>query len=290
MNILTYADEQSEEQIIDQYLSGDTACRLFATLEYYTFRSVQQNVPGIFAKYNGKNNSGLTKSLENLKRQLKTHILSFLLSHQDMVKSYGSYPFPNNFTENEIKNFILTCQNIVNDPEVKVYCALLLSIIKKDYQKVLKYFKNIKTDKKPEMDPQRQIDTLMPAIGESTSNQEKALKKAREGNFVHSVDINELAKKRALIQGNFIRCLNNLQLYLKEMLSEDFIDNELQNFYHDFKSNESFFQYPHGYDENYIEVLISNLEKNNNKAKNKCKIFKLILQKDYKKVDEMLNL
>ena len=118
-------DQQAEDQIIDQYLSGDTACRVFATLEYYTYRSVQKPVPGIFAKYNGKNNSGMTKSLEQLKRQLRTHVLSFLSSHEDMVSNYGSFPYPNNFSERDTKNFIKTCQNIVQDPEVKTYCEHL---------------------------------------------------------------------------------------------------------------------------------------------------------------------
>lgn len=43
--IKTHVNKQYEEQIVDQYLSGDTAARVFATLEYYTYRSNQKPVP-----------------------------------------------------------------------------------------------------------------------------------------------------------------------------------------------------------------------------------------------------
>ena len=64
MQKTTFVNKKIEEQIVDQYLCGDTASRVFATLEYFTYRSINQKVPGIFAKYNGKNNSGMTKTLE----------------------------------------------------------------------------------------------------------------------------------------------------------------------------------------------------------------------------------
>lgn len=281
MNTFTFVNQQAEDQIIDQYLSGDTACRVFATLEYYTYRSVQKPVPGIFTKYIGKNNSCITKSLEQLKRQLKTHVLSFLSSHQDMVNNYGSYPYPNNFSEKETKDFIRTCQNIVKDPEVKIYCEHLINIIKKDYQKVIKYYQSIKKEKKPEMDPQTQINKFMPAIGESAHNEEKAAKMAREGKFVHNFDIDESAKKRALIQGNFINCLNTLKNYISGYLGDNEIYIELEEFYNDFKSNELFFQFPRGYEEYKIKALISNWEKKDENAKFYCKIFMYILQKNY---------
>ena len=100
-----FVNTKLEEQIVDQYLSGDTACRVFASLEYFTYRSINHPVPGIFAKYNGTNNSGNTKSLPQLKRQLKTHVLSFLASHQDMINTYGKYVYPNNFSAKDTKNF-----------------------------------------------------------------------------------------------------------------------------------------------------------------------------------------
>ena len=143
MKATTFVDKQYEAQIVDQYLSGDTACILFATLEYYTYRSINTHVPRIFAKYNGKNNSGMTKTLDKLKRQLKTHVLSFLSSHQDMINSYGIYPYPNNFIEKDAKKFILTCEKLIKDPEVKIHCKNLIAIINKDYQTVLNYYLKI---------------------------------------------------------------------------------------------------------------------------------------------------
>ena len=288
MNSQTFVNQQAEEQIIDQYLSGDTACRVFATLEYYTYRSIQKPVPGIFAKYTGKNNSGVTKSLEQLKRQLKTHVLSFLSSHQDMVNNYGIYPYPNNFSEKDTKNFIRTCQSIVKDPEVKMYCEHLLDIIKKDYQKVIKYYQSLKKDKKPEMDPQTQINKFMPAIGESAYNQEKAAKMAREGKYVHNVDINEKAKKRALIQGHFINCLNTLNSYISGYLGEYEIHSELEEFFNEFKSNDLFFQFPRGYEENKVSALITDWSKKDRNSKFYCQLFMLILQKNYEKAANYL--
>lgn len=106
----------------------------------------------------------MTKTLEQLNKQLKTHVLSFLASHQDMINTYGKYLYPNNFSEKDAKNFILTCKKLVKDPEVKIYCKNLISIINKDYQTVLNYYMNIQKKKKVEMDPNEQIEKFMPAV------------------------------------------------------------------------------------------------------------------------------
>ena len=197
-----FVDVKQQEQVIDQYLSGDTVSRVFATLEYYTYRSINKPVPGIFSKYNGKNNSGETKNLVQLKRQLKTHVLSFLASYQDMINSYGSFPYPNNFSEKDCKNFIKNCKNLVSDPDVKEYCDNLLSIINKDFQKVIDYYyRSQNKGKKPEMDPQAQLNHFMPAIGQADYNAQKAAKLAEEGKYKHVIDINENAK----IGNKFVR-------------------------------------------------------------------------------------
>ena len=284
-----FYDMQYEEQVVDQYLSGDTASRVLATLEYYTYRSINKSVPGIFAKYNGKNNSGMTKNLNQLKRQLKTHVLSFLASHQDMINLYGSYPFPENLSEKECKNFITTCKNLVKDPEVKVYCDHLLLIIKKDYQKVLDfYYKNQQKGKRPEMDPQTQINKFMPAIGQADYNAQKAAKMAQEGNYKHTIDINEKAKKTFLIQNSFNRCLNSLKSYISGKLSEDYICSELKDFCNEFKANEDYFSFPPGLDNINIKEMLNSWSKKSDNAFLYCSIFGNILARNYLEVEKGL--
>ena len=145
----------------------------------------------------------MTKILEQLKRKLKTHVLSFLASHQDMINTYGKYPYPNNFSEKDAKNFILTCKKLVKDPEVKIYCKNLISIINKDYRTVLNYYMNIQKKKKVEMDPNEQIEKFMPAVGYSYEIEHKSAKIARNGNYEHKIDINEYAKKKLMLKEIF---------------------------------------------------------------------------------------
>ena len=80
----------------------------------------------------------MTKTLEQFKRQLKTHIFSFLASHQDMINSYGNYSYRNNFPEKDVRKFILVCQKLVKDPDVNIYYNILIAIINKDYQSLFK--------------------------------------------------------------------------------------------------------------------------------------------------------
>lgn len=284
----TFINQQYEDQIVDQYLSGDTACRVFATLEYYTYRSIQKPVPGIFAKYNGKNNSGITKSLEQLKRQLKTHVLSFLASHQDMINVYGSYPFPNNFKEKDVKAFINNCEKQIKDPEVKIYCNHLISILKKDYQTVLNYYKNMQKKNRPEMDPKTQISKYMPAIGYSYQNEEKATKLAREGKYTHTIDINELAKRKMLIQSSFMNCIDSLSHYSNGLILEDEIHKELEEFLQCFKENENFFEYPQGYNDKTTKTMISHIARRSENAKFYCMVFSSILTRQYDSASKML--
>lgn len=284
-----FVNIQYEEQVVDQYLSGDTASRVLATLEYYTYRSINKPVPGIFAKYNGKNNSGMTKNLIQLKRQLKTHVLSFLASHQDMVNLYGSFPFPENFGEKECKKFITTCKNLVKDQDVKVYCDHLLSIIKKDYQKVLDfYYKTQQKGKRPEMDPQTQINKFMPAIGQADYNAQRAAKMAQEGSYRHTIDINEKAKKTLLIQNSFNRCLNSLSSYISGLLSEDDICLELNEFYNEFRANENYFSFPPGFNDKNITIMLNRWGKRSDNAFLYCSIFGNILSKNYLAVEQGL--
>ena len=77
----------------------------FYHFRYYTYGSINSKVPGIFQNIKEKNNQGITKSLEQFKRQLKTHVLSLLASNQDMINNYGNYPLQNNFSEKDTKNF-----------------------------------------------------------------------------------------------------------------------------------------------------------------------------------------
>ena len=283
-----FVNTQLEEQIVDQYLSGDTACRVFASLEYFTYRSINHPVPGIFAKYNGTNNSGNTKNLPQLKRQLKTHILSFLASHQDMINTYGKYVYPNNFSEKDTKNFIKTCQKLVTDQDVKIYCDLLICIINKEYQKVVNHFYNTqKNQRKPEMDPNTQIRKFMPALGQSYQNEEKAAKLAREGKYVHQVDINEEAKKRILIQGSFLNCIHSITNFINGLLGKEDLVQQLEEFYKDFQELSKYFQYPKGYNDKNINILIDHWSKNKNVAFY-SEIFKQILLKNYNFVDAAL--
>ena len=98
MQQITYVNKLLEKQKKDQYKCSDILKRVFATLEYYTYRSINKTGPCIFAEYNGKNNSWRTKTLEELKSQLKTGVLSFLESHQDMINIFIYFFLVNNFT------------------------------------------------------------------------------------------------------------------------------------------------------------------------------------------------
>jgi len=290
MQNITYVNKQKEEQIVDQYLCGDTASRVFATLEYYTYRSINQKVPGIFAKYNGKNNSGMTKTLVQLKRQLKTHVLSFLASHQDMINNYGSYPYPNNFKEKDARNFILTCEKLVKDPDVKMYCKNLISIINKDYQTVIDYYMNSQKQKKPEMDPNQQIKRFMPAVGMSYELEQNAANMAQQGRYEHRIDIDEKAKKKLDAQASFLNVMDSLRHYSKALLTKADIEKATIDFYNDFIQNYGSFEYPIGYDETTTKVILHQLSSKNKNLEFYCLVVNYILLGKFNEAYNMLNI
>ena len=285
-----YADKRMEEQIVDQYLCGDTASRVFATLEYFTYRSINKQVPGIFAKYNGKNNSGMTKTLEQLKRQLKTHVLSFLASHQDMINNYGSYPYPNNFKEKDARNFILTCEKLVKDPDVKIHCKNLISIINQDYQTVLNYYMNTQKIKKAEMDPNEQIKKFMPAVGMSYELEQKAASLAQKGRFEHKIEINELAKKKLDVQASFLNVMESLRHYAASYLSKEEIQKNIEDFYNDFIQNYDYFEYPDGYDQMTTKAILYRLSTKNKNLQFYCLIVNYIILKKFTEAYNMINI
>lgn len=191
----------------------------------------------------------MTKTLEQLKRQLKTHVLSFLASHQDMINNYGNYPYPNNFPEKDVRKFILTCQKLVKDPDVKIYCNNLIAIINKDYQSVLNYYMNTQKKKVVEMDPNMQIQKFLPAVGYSYEIEHKAAKMAQNGKFEHKIDIDENAKKKLDIQASFLNIIEALRHYGNALLSDEEIHNNLVDFYNEFIEKCDIFEFPNGYDE-----------------------------------------
>lgn len=290
MQKTTFVNKKIEEQIVDQYLCGDTASRVFATLEYFTYRSINQKVPGIFAKYNGKNNSGMTKTLEQLKRQLKTHVLSFLASHQDMINNYGSYPYPNNFKEKDARNFISTCEKLVKDPDVKIHCQNLISIINQDYQKVLNYYMNAQKKKKAEMDPNEQIKKFMPAVGMSYELEQKAASLAQNGRFEHKIEINELAKKKLESQGSFLNIMESLRHYAAAYLSKEDIEKNIGDFYNDFIQNYDYFEYPSGYDQRTTKAILHQLSTKNKNLEYYCLIVNYILLRKFNEAYNMINI
>lgn len=290
MQKTTFVNKKIEEQIVDQYLCGDTASRVFAILEYFTYRSINQKVPGIFAKYNGKNNSGMTKTLEQLKRQLKTHVLSFLASHQDMINNYGSYPYPNNFKEKDARNFILTCEKLVKDPDVKIHCQNLISIINQDYQKVLNYYMNAQKKKKAEMDPNEQIKKFMPAVGMSYELEQKAASLAQNGRFEHKIEINELAKKKLESQGSFLNIMESLRHYAAAYLSKEDIEKNIGDFYNDFIQNYDYFEYPSGYDQRTTKAILHQLSTKNKNLEYYCLIVNYILLRKFNEAYNMINI
>ena len=290
MQKTTFVNKKIEEQIVDQYLCGDTASRVFATLEYFTYRSINQKVPGIFAKYNGKNNSGMTKTLEQLKRQLKTHVLSFLASHQDMINNYGSYPYPNNFKEKDARNFILTCEKLVKDPDVKIHCQNLISIINQDYQKVLNYYMNAQKKKKAEMDPNEQIKKFMPAVGMSYELEQKAANLAQNGRFEHKIEINELAKKKLDSQASFLNIMESLRYYAAAYLSKEEIEKNIGDFYNDFIQNYDYFEYPSGYDQKTTKAILHQLSAKNKNLEYYCLIVNYILLRKFNEAYNMINI
>lgn len=205
-----------------------------------------------------------------------------------MIKLYGNYPYPHNFTERNAKSFIFTCEKTIKDPEVKIYCQHLIAIINKDYQKVLNFYKSTQKNNIPEMEPNEQIRKFMPAIGYSYQNEEKAAKLAQEGKYIYNIDINEKAKKQTMIKANFLNCLDSLSHFTNGLLSEDDIYKDLEDFYNDFKENYRFFEYPIGYNLKNTQSILSHLTMRNKSVELFCVIFINILLKQFEAASKML--
>ena len=232
----------------------------------------------------------MTKTLEQLKRQLKTHVLSFLASHQDMINNYGSYPYPNNFKEKDARNFILTCEKLVKDPDVKIHCQNLISIINQDYQKVLNYYMNAQKKKKAEMDPNEQIKKFMPAVGMSYELEQKAANLAQNGRFEHKIEINELAKKKLDTQASFLNIMESLRYYAAAYLSKEEIEKNIGDFYNDFIQNYDYFEYPSGYDQKTTKAILHQLSAKNKNLEYYCLIVNYILLKKFTEAFNMINI
>ena len=232
----------------------------------------------------------MTKTLEQLKRQLKTHVLSFLASHQDMINNYGSYPYPNNFKEKDARNFILTCEKLVKDPDVKIHCQNLISIINQDYQKVLNYYMNAQKKKKAEMDPNEQIKKFMPAVGMSYELEQKAASLAQNGRFEHKIEINELAKKKLESQGSFLNIMESLRHYAAAYLSKEDIEKNIGDFYNDFIQNYDYFEYPSGYDQRTTKAILHQLSTKNKNLEYYCLIVNYILLRKFNEAYNMINI
>ena len=288
MQQISYVNKLLEKQKEDQYKCSDILKRVFATLEYYTYRSINKTGPCIFAEYNGKNNSWRTKTLEELKSQLKTGVLSFLESHQDMINKYGTYPYPNNFEKENALNFILTCEKLVKDPDVKIHCKNLIYIINQNYQTVIDYYMNIQKQKQVKMESNPQIKKLMGIVGMSYELEQKEANLAETGKYEHNVDIDKKAKKKLDSQGSFLNVMESLRYYAKAYLSKEDIEKAITDFYNDFVENYSYFEYPNGYDDRTTKAIFHQLSLKNKNLEYYCLIVNFILLGKFNEAYNML--
>lgn len=97
---------QSTLKLEEQAYSNEILCRMLSTAECYFYRVLNKTPEEeIFGYYNGFN-SGNTKSLEHLKKQLLNEIELFKTSYEDYVYQYKKYDFPVNLTMKNILNII----------------------------------------------------------------------------------------------------------------------------------------------------------------------------------------
>lgn len=119
---------QSTLKLEEQAYSNEILCRMLSTAECYFYRVINKSLEReIFGYYNGFN-SGNTKSLEHLKKQLLNEIEIFKCSYEDYIYHYDKYDFPINLTMENILNVINQWKYYLiryqKDKEIKYYDSI----------------------------------------------------------------------------------------------------------------------------------------------------------------------
>ena len=140
----------------EQTYSNDILCRMLSAAECYYNRLLGlNNQKELFGYYNGFN-SGNTKDIQKLKKQLLHEIEIFKASYEDYYHNYEKYDFPRNLT----RDFVLTKlrkwkKDIESNPKIKnegKYFGSIIDLLDKgntnfDYRNEIKQMNRGKVNK-----------------------------------------------------------------------------------------------------------------------------------------------
>lgn len=82
------------------------------------------------------------KKVDDLKAQLKTHILGFKISKQSYEQKHGHFDFPDNPPISQIISIIEQWRTKTRDPEEKELCKEIIEIIRGTDSKPISYYQN----------------------------------------------------------------------------------------------------------------------------------------------------
>ena len=184
---------QSTLKLEEQAYSNEILCRMLSTAECYFYRVINKSPEReIFGYYNGFN-SGNTKSLEHLKKQLLNEIEIFKCSYEDYIYHYDKYDFPINLTMENILNVINQWKYYLiryqKDKEIKYYdsiCELIKGNSGICFRKEIKELNKGKVNKYGQVS--RQLMKNIPYIQEKA---EKFVQRIRENakNGIYEVKV-----------------------------------------------------------------------------------------------------
>ena len=289
-------DKLKEEMACDIKLSGDTFIRMMSSLENVIYRGCKMIPPGIFNKYD-EYNSGSTKELDKLRRQLKIQIKVFLSSYQDMVeKNKGKYPFPSNFPKEKTMKLIDKFKTlaITNNTGDDLYCEAVESIFKDDHDKVYLLLPN--NSKNKGLAPEIQIKYFTKVNGKVYDTTEKAVKEFREkGAINNNVEIDE-NKINAIINADPIHeVYRNFKLLatFTNKENENILLNKIIDFFNFHSRQVRGYEFPRNFNQKgFLDLINYYLNTYQNNPTNVFYYFSSIIMKilkyDYKGAEAML--
>ena len=290
-------DKLKEELACDIKLSGDTFIRMMSCLENVIYRGCGMIPPRIFDKYD-EYNSGSSKVLDKLRRQLKIQIKVFLASYQDIVlKNKGKYSFPKNFSKEKVLKLIdkFKTMAINNNTEDYIYCEAIECIFKGEHDKVYLLLPNTDINNKG-LDPELQIKHFTEVNGKVFETTEKAINEFRErGEINNIVEIDE-NKINDIINADPI---NEVYRYFKLLTTfpnkenQDMIHKKIIDFFNFHSQQVTGYSFPRNFDQkNFLLLIKNNLLNNKNNSSNPLyyysSIMDRILKYDYQGVKNML--
>ena len=104
----------------DQKLSNKTLCELLSSAEMIAVKLSSNQIKRKFAKYDHFD-TGVSKSIPELKIELFTRIAVFNRSYKSYTRDYGEYKFPNNLSLQTINTFIYSWKKYIKDEDV-IHC------------------------------------------------------------------------------------------------------------------------------------------------------------------------